>query len=60
MIKPLHTLTRAEIRELAQSAADRGDSLIESNPFQTGTKNSISFDHAFIERVLELPEPEHA
>ena len=34
-IKPLNRLTRAEVLELARSAAERGDP--NANPFETGT-----------------------
>lgn len=53
-IKPLHTLDRAEIRELAQAAAERGDSIAEANPYPADSTNGINFQHSYQERAKEL------
>lgn len=53
-IKPLHTLDRAEIRELAHAAAERGDSIAEANPYPPGSINATRFDHDYQERAKEL------
>ena len=42
-IKPLHTLTRQEVRELAQAAVERGEALQSANVFDPGTSNYFHF-----------------
>lgn len=44
MIKPLHTLSRQEVREMAQAAAERGDPLDHANVFAPGTANHDHFN----------------
>ena len=55
-IKPLHTLTRSEIRELAHAAAERGEPVAEANPYPADSTNGINFQHDYQERALELCE----
>lgn len=53
-IKPLHTLSRAEIRELAIAAADRGDSIDSCNPFAPGTDRFDWFQSYYRDRQAQL------
>jgi hypothetical protein len=55
-IKPLHSLTRIEIRELAHAAADRGELVAQANPYPANSTNGINFQHSYQERALELCE----
>jgi hypothetical protein len=55
-IKPLAALTAAEIREVARSAADRGEAHEEANPFdpETASAKHHQFAAAFHSRMREL------
>lgn len=54
-IKPLSSLTEAEIRTLAQAAAERGENLEDANPFKLTQKaQRDQFAIAFLERQDEL------
>lgn len=53
-ITPIEKLTRAELRDLATAAADRGDSLHECNPCVPGTTEYLNFEHDYIERRLSF------
>ena len=53
-IKPLHTLTRQEVRELAQAAVERGEALQAANVFDPGTSNHFHFIEHFNEFTAEL------
>jgi len=48
-IKPLHALTRAERRELAQAAADNGQHLHDACPFAAGTPEQAQFQDDFLD-----------
>jgi len=52
-IKPLSRLTPAEIRALAQAAADRCEDLDEANPFEAQPQRD-QFAAAFLERQADL------
>lgn len=51
-IKPITSLTRAELRDLAQAAADRGEPLHECNPCEPGTTQHINFETDYLARRL--------
>ena len=53
-VKPLHALTRDEVRDLATHAADRGERLEEANPFGPADLNHVLFTTAFARRADEL------
>lgn len=55
-IKPITALTGAEIREVAHSAADRGEAHQEANPFDpvTASDKHRQFATAFHSRAREL------
>lgn len=53
-IKPIKTLSRAELRELAHAAADRGETLADANPCEPGTTQHKEFQNAFLEREFEI------
>jgi len=53
-IKPLRLATPDEITEMAQAAADRGEYVMQANPFIRGTGNWQIFNLAFFERRLTL------
>jgi hypothetical protein len=55
-IKPTHTLTRAELRDLAYAAADRGDPLHECNLCEPGTTEALNFELDYLERRLSFVE----
>lgn len=50
-IKPLTSLTRAEVRELAIAAADRGEPL---NPYPAMTERNVWFQTEYSNRQREL------
>lgn len=56
VIKPIAALTAVEIREVARSAADRGEAHEEANPFdpETATDRFHQFATAFHSRAREL------
>lgn len=51
-IKPIASLTRPELRDLAHAAADRGDPLHECNPCEPDTTPYLNFEHDYLERRL--------
>lgn len=53
-IKPLHALTRAEVRALAVAAADRGEPVATANPFEPGTHSFDWFQAEYRHRHDEL------
>lgn len=53
-IKPIDTLTRAELRELAHAAADRGETVAKANPFEPGSTQHQDFTNDFLEREFEI------
>lgn len=55
-VKPITALTAAEIREVAHSAADRGEAHEEANPFDPAkaTAQHRQFATAFHRRMREL------
>lgn len=53
-IAPLASLTRTELRELAQGCADRGEPLHECNPCEPGTTQHTNFEHDYLERRLSF------
>lgn len=54
-IRPLESLSRAEVRELARAAAERCDQHI--NPFKPGTNNYEYWEQDYQKCSLELREP---
>lgn len=54
VIKPLHSLTRSEVRELAYAAADRGEPVDTANPFVSGTHSFDWFQADYSHRQAEL------
>lgn len=56
-IRTLHTLTPAEVRDLAHAAAERGEALATANPFDPDTEHHEVFAVAFNDRQREL-QPE--
>lgn len=55
-IKPLHQATRAETRDMARAAAERGEPLAEANPFEPGTPQSLQFSTDYQARLAELAQ----
>lgn len=53
-IRPLSTLSRAEVAALASAAADRGEPLAAANPFERGTQQHTWFTRFHEERDWEL------
>lgn len=53
-IKPLHSLTREEIAELARNAADNSVPLPAANVFPQGSEQSAWFTQAYWDRDWEL------
>lgn len=55
-VKPITALTAAEIREVARSAADRGEAQEEANPFhpEKASAQHSQFAAAFHSRAREL------
>lgn len=53
-IKPLHALSRDEVRDLATHAAERGECLEQANPFGSADLNHVLFTTAFVRRADEL------
>jgi hypothetical protein len=53
-IKPIASLTSAEVLELARHAAERGERIKDVNPFARGTPLRTVFSCAFAKRALEL------
>ena len=53
-IRPLHTLDRGEVRELAHAAAERDEPLQQANKFEPGTQAHAWFELAYQERALQL------
>lgn len=51
-IRPLESLSREEVREMAHAAADRCDQ--SANPFEPGSANHQRYQHDYQERSLEL------
>lgn len=59
-IKPLHRQTRAERREAAHRAAERGDPVHEACPHAPGTPEHDEFHSDYIDHRFALLEPERA
>ncbi len=55
-IKPLESLSRDEVRELAQSAADRSEPMEHANPFDPDSRNGLHFQRDYQERSRDLCE----
>lgn len=55
-IKPLHSLTRAEITALAHAAAERDEPTDTANVFEPGTANHRAFDLDYLQHRLALSE----
>lgn len=53
-IKPLQSLSDAEIRVMAQHAAESGECIDSANPFTLGTHTHTVFAEAFHERAADL------
>jgi hypothetical protein len=53
-IKPLNTLTPAEVTDLAHAAADRGEPLDAANPYAAGSARHDRFAAAYRKREGEL------
>jgi hypothetical protein len=55
-VKPIGALTATEIREVAHSAADRGEAHEEANPYhpETASAQHLQFARAFHSRMREL------
>lgn len=51
-IRPIESLSRAEVRELAHAAVERCDQ--QANPFEPGTANHRHYEHDFYAAVREL------
>lgn len=53
-IKPLSSLTRAEISDLAQAACDSGEDLGAANPFERDTWQFTAFHMAYLARLDQI------
>ena len=53
-VKPLSSLSLAEVADLARHAADRGEDLEQANPFPAGHCRHPTFEDVFRERSAEL------
>ena len=53
-IKPLHTLTRQEVRELAQAAVERGEPVNQANPYSAFWEQHDWFEIEYRDHMLEL------
>lgn len=53
-IKPITRLTRAERRDLAHAAAERGEPVHEACPHEPGTPEHQQFYDDYVERRLDL------
>ena len=53
-IRPIASLTAADLRELAVHAAERGERIKDVNPFPHGTPQRRDFSRAYVARALEL------
>jgi len=55
-VKPLASLTDAEVTELASAAADRGECVSDVNPFTARTHKRLHalFEQAFRQRAADL------
>lgn len=53
-VRPISTLTAAEIRDLATHAAERGERIKDVNPFPRRTLQRRAFTRAYVRRALEL------
>lgn len=52
-VKPIDSLTDAEIRDLARAAAERGERIEDVNPF-TAAHARRTYEQAFREREADL------
>lgn len=53
-VKPLTSLSHAEVADLARHAADRGEDLEQANPFPAGHWRHATFADVFRARAAEL------
>lgn len=53
-IRPLHTLSPAEIRDLAHQAAERYEPLATANPFDVDTERHKQFAAAYRQHAHDL------
>ena len=53
-IKPIHTLTRDERRELAEAAAENCQHLHDACPFEAGTPEQLEFQDDYLHRRRAL------
>ena len=55
-IKPITTVSRDEIRDMAHAAAENGEPQHEANPFEPGTTQNTNFATDYLSRQRELEE----
>lgn len=53
-VKPLHTLTHAEVVDLAEHAAGRGEPIAEANPFNPKCWQHQTFIDVYLARAADL------